>query len=280
MGHSARGEGQVGPRGSTRIFISYSHKDEDLFEELRSHLSLLQRRGLIHTWHDRRIDPGADWQSEIDDHIYSSRIILLLISSDFIASDYCYDREMALAIERHEAGKARVVPIVVRPTDCRGAPFSKLQMLPKDALPISKWENRDEAFLDVVTRLSRILTDERDRWAQAESAGGKSPGSEGDATPERDVFEQMRAALLRLGLLSLLDDRREDFTAPDLTQICHKLEIRSRKSAWEALQYLLETGLVVRVEGERALYRSSDRGRNILERLRSVARIQIDSLGD
>ncbi|MEM7350474.1 MAG: TIR domain-containing protein [Acidobacteriota bacterium] len=265
---------------STKIFISYSHKDEDLLDAFRPHLSLLRRRGMIQTWHDRRIAPGAEWNTEIDDHIYSSQIILLLISSDFIASDYCYDKEMTLALELHESRQARVIPIMMRPTDCRGAPFSKLQMLPKDARPVSKWADRDDAFLDIVTRLSEVLTEHRNESDTTARDVDPQPKPDRETIPERDVIEQLTPSLLRLGLLSLLHGWPKDAPSPDLTQICRRLEIRSRKSAWEALQYLRTAGLVQRVEGKRALYRLSDRGKNVLERLQLVAKIEIAAKGD
>ena len=90
------------------IFYSYSHKDEALRDELEKHLGILKRRGIITDWHDRRIGAGKEWEGAIDRHLESAKVILLLISSDFIASDYCYDIEMKRAMQRHEAGEARV----------------------------------------------------------------------------------------------------------------------------------------------------------------------------
>jgi TIR domain len=97
---------------------------------------------------DRIIDPGTDWSREIDKHLESASIILLLVSPDFLASDYCYDIEMKRAMERHDRGEARVIPIFLRPCDWTGAPFGKLQGLPTDAKPItsSRWSSHDEAF--------------------------------------------------------------------------------------------------------------------------------------
>ena len=92
------------------VFYSYAHEDEALRDELEKHLSLLQRQGTITAWHDRQITPGTDWQREIDQHLDKASLILLLISPDFLASDYCYTIEMQRALERHRAGKARVIP--------------------------------------------------------------------------------------------------------------------------------------------------------------------------
>lgn len=99
------------------IFCCYSHADEAWLRKLETHLSLLQRQGLISIWHDRRIVPGTDWARTIDTHLEIASVILLLVSADFLASDYCYSLEMKRALERHAVGEARVVPILVRPVD-------------------------------------------------------------------------------------------------------------------------------------------------------------------
>lgn len=104
------------------IFYSYAHEDEQLRQELEKHLSLLQRQGVIAAWHDRQILPGATWAQAIDSHLETAAIILLLISPDFLASDYCYGIEMDRALERQATGKARVLPIILRPVDWQGHP--------------------------------------------------------------------------------------------------------------------------------------------------------------
>lgn len=139
------------------VFFSYSHKDEDLRDELAKHLIVLQRRGVIDTWHDREIDAGSEWATEIDQQLNQADIILLLVSSDFLSSDYCYDVEVKRAMERHEAGDARVIPVILRPIDWQDTLFGKLKALPKDAEPITKWDNQDEAFLDVQKGIKQAL---------------------------------------------------------------------------------------------------------------------------
>jgi TIR domain/CHAT domain len=139
------------------IFISYSHKDDDLREELVIQLSNLKRQGKINAWHDRAIEAGEEWETQIKSNLESAQIILLLISPPFMASDYCYDIEMERAIARHNEGTARVIPILLRPCDWKDSPFSKLQVLPKDALPVTKWGDRDSAFLDVVQGIRRAV---------------------------------------------------------------------------------------------------------------------------
>ena len=87
-------------RKAVDVFISYSHDDEDLRQELDKHLALLKREGKIHTWHDRLLTAGEEWRGQIDDHLNSAEIVLLCVSASFIASDYCWDVEAMRALER------------------------------------------------------------------------------------------------------------------------------------------------------------------------------------
>jgi hypothetical protein len=135
---------------SVEVYYSYAPEDERWQKELEKQLSGLKRKGLIVDWNKHRVSAGMEKAVEIDAHINSAAIILLLVSPDFIASDYCYGFEVSRAMERHEAGEARVIPIILRPTDWSGTPFDKLQALPTNDKPITKWSNRDDAFLDVV----------------------------------------------------------------------------------------------------------------------------------
>jgi internalin A len=140
-----------------RVFVSYAHEDDTLREELMTHLALLVRQGLIAPWQDRSIRPGDEWEREIDENLEAADVVLLLVSPDFLASDYIDGKELARALERDAAGEARVVPVILRPADWESAPFGKLQAVPKDAKPVTTWANRDEAWADVVRSL-RALT--------------------------------------------------------------------------------------------------------------------------
>ncbi len=133
-----------------KIFCCYAHEDQALLKRLKIHLISLQRQDLITTWTDTDISPGANWEQEITKHINTARIILLLVSPDFIASDYCYSNEMAQALERDKRGDAHVIPIILRPVYWEKAPFHKLQALPKNAKPLTKWSNIDDGFLSIV----------------------------------------------------------------------------------------------------------------------------------
>ena len=145
------------------LFYSYSHKDEDLRDELETHLAMLRRKGVIEEWHDRRIAAGDEWNAEINKHLERADIVLFLVSADFLASDYCFDVEVERAMERHEAGEARVIPVFLRDCDWEGAPFGRLQGVPTDARSVTSWENRDEAFTDVTKAIRRAAEEMQEK---------------------------------------------------------------------------------------------------------------------
>ncbi len=144
-------------RQAVRLFYSYSHRDESLRNELETHLKLLQRLGLIETWQDRKIEAGDEWKRKIDDNLERADIILLLVSADFIASDYCYEKEMARALKREKDGEARVIPVIVRDVSLKGAPFEGLQYLPKDGRAVTEWESKDSAWRNVSEGIERVV---------------------------------------------------------------------------------------------------------------------------
>jgi hypothetical protein len=149
MAGAAGSSAEAGTFAGVSIFYSYSHKDEELRNELEKHLTILKYSGLIRTWHDRKILPGDSWEAAIEDYFESAEVILLLVSVDFLASDYCRDHEMARALERHRQGTAHVVPIILRPVVWDTTPLRELQVLPKDGRPVTTWPSLDLAFQDV-----------------------------------------------------------------------------------------------------------------------------------
>lgn len=138
------------------LFFSYSHKDEALRDELETHLKLLQRQRVISTWHDRKILPGDEWDHQIDSRLERAAIILLLISADFIASDYCWDKEVKRAVELHDAKQAKIIPVLLRSCDCKDAPFAKVQGLPTDMKAVTAWSDRDAAWTNVAKGIRAI----------------------------------------------------------------------------------------------------------------------------
>ncbi|MGB6103061.1 MAG: toll/interleukin-1 receptor domain-containing protein [Pusillimonas sp.] len=155
------------------VFFSYSHADEALRDQLEKQLSMLKRQGVIETWHDRRIGAGNEIDAAIDMHIDSDEIILLLVSPDFLSSDYCYNVEMTRALARHDAGTANVIPVILRACDWHHAPFGKLLAVPRDGKPVTLWPDRDQAFLEVAQSV-RVAA-ERLGGAPAARKMGTSP---------------------------------------------------------------------------------------------------------
>lgn len=142
---------------AVKVFISYSHKDEEYKNQLSSHLAALKRNGIIQQWDDRQIELGQQWDNQINSAMNEADLILFLVSSDFINSDYIFEKEMSAALERSKRNETKLVPIIVRPCDFADTPLAQFQATPKNAKPISTWSNQDEAFMDVIEHLKMIL---------------------------------------------------------------------------------------------------------------------------
>lgn len=172
------------------VFLSYSHADEALRDQLENHLSGLKRQGVISIWHDRRVGAGEELHGQIHARLDEAEIILLLVSSDFIASDYCFDIEVRRAMERHEAGSACVIPVILRPCDWSGTPFRKLQAIPRDGKPIVKHATLDDGFLDVVQAIRGAVDRIKGDSDSAIPAPVAAPGTASDS--------QLRSSNLRI----------------------------------------------------------------------------------
>jgi Uncharacterized conserved protein len=164
-----------------RLFYSYSHQDEDLRLRLETHLAPMRWNRLIAEWHDRRIGAGDDWENEIDTNLETAEIILLLLSASFIASPYCWSKEMTKALERHGRREARVIPVILRPCRWTSTRLKVLQAVPKDARPVTLWTNEDEAFDDVAARIETVV--EALQTAALDAAATPSPGAPAPPSP-------------------------------------------------------------------------------------------------
>ncbi|MEM9808050.1 MAG: toll/interleukin-1 receptor domain-containing protein, partial [Cyanobacteria bacterium P01_D01_bin.56] len=142
-----------------KVFFSYSREDEDLCKRLETHLSMLKKNRLISVWNDRMIIPGEEWQGKIGDSLNNADIVLLLVTANFLSSDFC-DIEMTRALKRHSEGKARVIPIMLAPVEgWEHSPFSGLQVLPRNAKPVTRWNDQDEAFVNVAQEIRKAISD-------------------------------------------------------------------------------------------------------------------------
>jgi tetratricopeptide (TPR) repeat protein len=152
-----------------KVFISYSHKDELLRERFLIHLRQLRREGLIELWHDRCIVAGGDWAGTIDENLNSAHIVILLVSADFLASEYCHDVEMKRALKRSRTEATRLLPVILKPCDWQTSLFAKCQALPKEGKPVVDWATEDHGFDDVIKGLRRCIAE----LCELASAGDK-----------------------------------------------------------------------------------------------------------
>ncbi|WP_437671550.1 toll/interleukin-1 receptor domain-containing protein [Sorangium sp. So ce131] len=144
---------------SVDVFISYAPADSEFCEQVIAHLALLQRQGVIRTWYDKKIVPGEVRDDVIAARIETARVVLLLISASFLASDDCYRLEMERALVRHTRGEACVIPVIIRACDWKDAPFAHLGALPRGAQAVTSWRNADEAWVSVVSGIRVAVTE-------------------------------------------------------------------------------------------------------------------------
>jgi hypothetical protein len=265
----------------TTLFFSYSHRDEALRDQLEVQLSMLKRQGIIETWHDRRIGAGEALHATIDDHINHDEIILLLLSPDFIASDYCYDVEVQRALERHKTGDAIVLPVILRPCDWIPA-FGFLNATPRDGKAVTTWPNVDEAFLQVAQAIRAAA----ERWNQRQSSTAVHP-SAGARRPDRpDIGVASTASVAPLSALptsAAAGPRSSNLRlAKTFTQRDHD---QFRLDTFEYIARHFENSLAElgkRNEGYEGVFRRIDAGRfiaKIYQHGRDVARATV-FLGD
>jgi tetratricopeptide (TPR) repeat protein len=147
------------PSKTIKLFYCYAREDKLWRDELEKHLGVLRRQGIIASWYDQEIRAGQEWEAEINANLEAADIVLLLVSPDFVNSDYCYSTEMQHALERHARGEVYVVPVILRSVYWEGAPFSHLQVLPTDGKPVHSafWHNLDDAFANIVSNLRKVI---------------------------------------------------------------------------------------------------------------------------
>ena len=149
--------------GMTTGFVSYTHADADLKDQLLRHLAPLRREGLIDVWHDAMLRPGEHLDPTVQAALAKSDLVLLLVSAGFLASEYCYEQEMVRAFARQRANTARVVPIILKPCQWKGVPVGEGERLadfvalPKDGLPVTSWPDADAAFDNVAGAVRDML---------------------------------------------------------------------------------------------------------------------------
>jgi hypothetical protein len=160
-----------------KIFFCYAHEDKKLLEKLRKQLKPLERERLIEMWHDGDISAGTERKPVIGERLLTAQIILLLVSPDFIDSDYIYQNEMIQAVERHERREACVIPVILRPIYWQRAPFGKLEALPKEGKPVvgPGWHNQEEALFNIQEGIRIIIEELTKNGSSAQTGPASKP---------------------------------------------------------------------------------------------------------
>lgn len=182
---------QSTPNRSMKAFISYSHRDNWALERLHTHLVMLRREGRIVDWFDREILAGDDLDQQISEQLETCDLFLPLVTPDFLASSYCYDKEMTRALERHDTGEVRVVPIIIEPCDWTASPLKRLKVLPKDGKPVVEWTNHNTAFMDVVTELRRLLSEDQSASPETVPSERETPATRSRRYRVRKDFDEI-----------------------------------------------------------------------------------------
>ncbi len=188
------------------ILLCYAPEDKGMAGKLKKHLSVLEKTQFINIWDYGDIRPGAEWEQEMKNHLNKSQMILLLISADFLASHYCYNVQMQRAIERHEHKEARVIPILLRSVYWQEPPLDKLQALPDEKKPISRWAPQDDGFTNVVGGIAKVVK----QWNEHSLSG---------PTAEREVLMANLDHLIESVKLQLQPPVRALATANTLQQL-------------------------------------------------------------
>lgn len=139
------------------IFLSYAHEDEAMKTQLDKNLIMLKKSDKVNIWQDRQIMAGSEWDEAIAKELAAADIILLLISVDFNNSQYIWDKELKVALERHEKKEARVIPVILRTCEWSEMPYARLQALPTGARPITSFADADVAYTDVAKGIRMVV---------------------------------------------------------------------------------------------------------------------------
>jgi hypothetical protein len=166
-----------------KVFLSYAREDARYQKEVYDHLGALRGERIIEVWWDGKILPGSEWNEEIARRLDQADLIVLLVSSAFLASTYCYDKEMRRAVDRHEAGTARVVWIYLRSCDWGPAPFAKLQGLPEGMKAVASQANRnkrDAVWSEIAQGIHQVVK----AWAAGPAIAAPSLNTSGRQSKE------------------------------------------------------------------------------------------------
>ena len=181
-----------------KVFFSYSHNDETDRNELEKHLAVLKRQGLIDTWYDRRILAGASLNQEIDQNLLESNLVLLLVSPDFLESDYCYSNEMQKALEMRSHSIAWVIPIILEHCDWKNTPLKNLLACPQDGKPVSDYPNPNKAYNEIVQDIRGVIDEISEKLPKTKKAASKESSITPVSKSKPVVVDNIRSSNLRV----------------------------------------------------------------------------------
>jgi MinD-like ATPase involved in chromosome partitioning or flagellar assembly len=194
-------------RKPVRLFLSYSFKDHRLVSEFMAHLAVLERQGVITTWHERMVSPGEQWKRELDMHIEDADIILLFLSADFLGSEYIQGAELKRALQLQKEANARVVPILLRPVLWEQTLFAQMQVLPRNGLPVTRHDDTEEVWAECSREISLM--------AQAIRNPTTKPAQERTRLGAPS-FQRLDSMLSGLSLLAESSGCRSDMAVKDV----------------------------------------------------------------
>lgn len=251
------------------VFVSYSRTDSRWLQRLQVHLKPLARRGDLVLWDDTRIGPGDRWRSAIRDAIERAAASVLLISADFLASDFVASEELPPLLEKAETSGARILPIIVQPCRLSNHPeLAKFQSLNPPSKPLSKLSDAEveEVFVSAAEQVERVLETRRHTATRA------SRGDAGGAvSASGTLFDELEAAAVTLSVLVALSKSHAGPDDQTLTELTRLLNTRSRKLAYDSVDRLSRAGWIVKRRASgRTGYHLADEGRRQLRRLATV----------
>ena len=254
----------------TTVFVSYSRTDSRWLQRLQIHLKPLARRGDFVLWDDTRIDPGDRWRPAIRDAIERAAAAVLLISADFLASDFVVSEELPTLLEKAETSGARIIPIIVQPCRLSNHPeLAKFQSLNSPSKPLSKLSDVEveEVFVSAAEQVERVV--EARRHTAIKASGGDAAGR---VSASGTLFDELEAAAVTLSVLVALSKSHPGPADRTLTELTRLSNTRSRKLAYDAVDRLSKAGWIVkRRTSGRTGYHLADEGLRQLRRLANVA---------
>ena len=253
----------------TTVFVSYSRTDSRWLQRLQVHLKPFARRGDLVLWDDTKIDPGDRWRSAIRDAIDRAAASVLLISADFLASDFVASEELPPLLEKAETSGARIIPIIVQPCRLTNHPeLARFQSLNSPSKPLSKLSDAEveEVFVSAAEQVERVLATRR------HTANRAPGGAAGLVSASGTLFDELQAAAVTLSVLVALSKSNAPPADQTLTELTRLLDLRSRKLAYGSVDRMSRAGWIVkrRVSG-RTQYHISDEGLRQLRRLATAA---------